>query len=174
MISESSQFNIQESAKSKNEHLEKDLTSFINRQNYSVSDIEQAFLIANGDDSVEDKNIIKLAEKMKGLLDDGMPLNKIGQIIADVKEGEVNKKNYIEKLSLFKFDNKSIKILQQLPNMESSGTCIIKVNGQILYNFEISSESGAQNIMDGVIDALDDLGDAGRQFSLQADFFELR
>ncbi len=174
MRGDSTQFNIQESASPKREHVEKDLTSFIDKQNYSVSDTEQAFLIANGDDSVEDENIMKLAEKMKELLDGGMPLNKIGQMIADAKEFEVNKKDYIEKLCLFKFDNKSIKVLQQLPSMENSGTCIIKVNGQALYNFEISNESDAQNIMDGIIHALDDLGDAGRQFSLQAEFFEIK
>lgn len=173
MIGEPSQFNTQESDNSNIEQLEKDLTQFINKKNYSADDIEQAFLIANGDDSVEDENIMILAEKMKELLDGGMSLNKIGSIIADVKELEIKEKDYIERLYSFEFDNESIKILQQLPNMKNGGTCIIKVNGRSRYNFKIPREIDSQQIRDVVLRVLDDLGDVGRQFSVQAEFHEL-
>jgi len=172
MIGEPSQPNTQESNNLNSEQLERGLTEFIKEQNYSANDIEQAFLIANGDDSVGDENIMRLAEKMKELLNGGMSLNKIGKIIADMKGLEMREDDYMKKLYLFKFDNESMKILQQLPNMKSGGTCIVKIGGQPKYNFEIPSEVDPQEVKGVVLQLLDNLGDAGRQFPLQVEFHE--
>ncbi|XLQ19748.1 MAG: hypothetical protein ACKUBY_04105 [Candidatus Moraniibacteriota bacterium] len=178
MIGESSQFNTQESASSKSEQSEQDLMRFIGEQNYSANDVEQAFLIANGDENVENKNVMKLAEKMKELLDNGMPLNKLGEIIAGVKELETELvsvvKDYVKKLYSCRFDDESMKILQQLPDMDKGGTCVIKVNGQPQYSFEILGDNGPQEIRNTVLQVLDKLGNAGKQFPLQAEFHKAR
>ncbi len=172
MVVQESQFGNQNTAEHKAENLEQELLTYIAANQCDANDINTAYTIALSGDVADDERVMALSQEMVSLLDKGLPMNQIGQIIADTKQLEQSQNNYDKIIHQFNFDSESFKVLQQLSQENVEGLLVLRANQSPILELKIIAGVDSKQVVQEIIRKLNDLKKISKQYKFQAEFYD--
>ncbi|MBP9751472.1 MAG: hypothetical protein KBD19_01250 [Candidatus Moranbacteria bacterium] len=116
-----------------------ELTSYIKKHGYTANQIREAYVLVMGTDETpsEDPGVEDLRTKLQSMIDDGFPVNRIGELVEMKWTVENSKERCLSYIDTLDVSENEKRLLSSIVERRRSGELVVMIDNQDVASMRI-------------------------------------
>lgn len=116
-----------------------ELTSYIKKHGYAADQIREAYVLVMGTDETpsEDAGVEDLRAKLQSMIDDGFPVNRIGELVEMKWTVENSKERCLSYIGTLDVSENEKRLLSSIVERRRSGELVVMIDNQDVASMRI-------------------------------------